>query len=87
MENPKNGQLQLVPFIEHTKPMGYTTVSDAADKITNNTSASGFVGTGYTLVTNTSDSWAEYPYALKPYGGNTYVSNNQGKEYTAKARF
>ena len=79
MENPKNGQLQLVPFIEHTKPMGYTTVSDAADKITNNTSASGFVGTGYTLVTNTSDSWAEYPYALKPYGGNTYVSNNQGK--------
>ena len=81
-ENPKNGQLQLVPFIEHTKPMGYTTVSDAKDKITNNTSASGFVGTGYTLVTNTSDSWAEYPYALKPYGGNTYVSNNQGKSGT-----
>lgn len=79
MENPKNGQLQLVPFIEHTKPMGYTTVSDAADKITNNTSASGFVGTGYTLVTNTTDNWADYPYALKPYGGNTYVSNNQGK--------
>ena len=79
MENPKNGQLQLVPFIEHTKPMGYTTVTDGADKITNNTSVNGFVGTGYTLVTNTTDSWSEYPYALKPYGGNTYVSNNGGK--------
>lgn len=78
-ENPKTGQLQLVPFIEHTKPMGYTTVSDGADKITNNVSAAGFVGTDYTLVTNTTDSWKDYPYALKPYGGNTYVSNNGGK--------
>lgn len=79
MENPLNGQLQLVPFIENTKPMGYTTVTDGADKITNNTSASGFVGTGFTIVTNNEDSWKEYPHALKPYGGNTYLSNHNGK--------
>lgn len=84
MENPKNGQLQLVPFIEHTKPMGYTTVGNSKDRLTNNTSASGFVGTGYIFKEDTESTgvWmADYPYALKPAeGGDNYVSNCNGKD-------
>ena len=84
MENPMNGQLQLVPFIEHTKPMGYTTVGNSKDRLTNNTSASGFVGTGYIFkedTESTGDWMANYPYALKPAeGGDNYVSNCNGKD-------
>lgn len=79
MENPQNGQLQLVPFIEHLKPMGYTTVGNGKDKLTNNASASGFVGTGYTFVENvSSDTYEGYPYALRPLGFDNYVSNCNG---------
>ena len=84
MENQMNGQLQLVPFIEHTKPMGYTTVGNSNDRLTNNTSASGFVGTGYIFkedTESTGDWMADYPYALKPAeGGDNYVSNCNGKD-------
>ena len=80
MENPQNGQLQLVPFIEHLKPMGYTTVGDGNDKLTNNASASGFVGTAYTFVENVSSAYEGYPYALIPLGFDNYVSNCNGKD-------
>ena len=84
MENPMNGQLQLVPFIEYTKPMGYTTVGNSKDRLTNNASASGFVGTGYIFkedTESTGDWMANYPYALKPAeGGDNYVSNCNGKD-------
>ncbi len=80
MENPQNGQLQLVPFIEHLKPMGYTTVANGNDKLTNNASASGFVGTAYTFVTNAEGDWVSYPYALRPYGFDNYVSNCNGTD-------
>ena len=80
MEDPQNGQLKLVPFIEHLKPMGYTTVENGKDKLTNNTAASGFAGSSYTFVTNAEGDWASYPYALRPYGVDNYVSNCNGKD-------
>ena len=80
MEDPQNGQLKLVPFIEHLKPMGYTTVADGKDKLTNNTAASGFAGSSYTFVTNAEGDWASYPYALRPYGVDNYVSNCNGND-------
>ena len=80
MEDPQNGQLKLVPFIEHLKPMGYTTVANGNDKLTNNTAASGFAGSSYTFVTNAEGDWASYPYALRPYGVDNYVSNCNGKD-------
>ena len=80
MEDPQNGQLKLVPFIEHLKPMGYTTVADGKDKLTNNTAASGFAGSIYTFVTNAEGNWASYPYALRPYGVDNYVSNCNGTD-------
>lgn len=80
MEDPQNGQLKLVPFIEHLKPMGYTTVANGNDKLTNNTAAAGFAGSSYTVVTNTEGDWASFPYALRPYGVDNYVSNCNGKD-------
>ena len=80
MEDPQNGQLKLVPFIEHLKPMGYTTVANGKDKLTNNTAASGFAGSIYTFVTNAEGNWASYPYALRPYGVDNYVSNCNGND-------
>ena len=80
MENPQNGHLQLVPYIEHLKPMGYTTVADGNNKLTNNATASGFVGTAYTFVTNAEGDWGSYPYALRPYGFDNYVSNCNGSD-------
>ena len=84
MENPQTGMLQFVPFIENMKPMGYTTVGGGANKLTNNAATSGFVGTDYTLVTETAnaDYGSEYPYALKAYGTDYYVSNHGGSGST-----
>ena len=81
MENPETGHLQFVPFIEHTSPMGYVTVENSSDRITNKIATSGFVGADYKLVTTTNDEYENYPYALKPSCGDnvsTYVSNNGG---------
>ena len=76
MADDKSGLLRMYPYAEKNSAMGYTTVSDGADKITNTATA---VNNIYELVVTTTDGFATYPYALKPYGYNTYVSNHGGR--------
>ena len=74
----KYGYIELVPFINPVS-MGYVTVGDGAKKMTNNHTIQNFVGTEYSFENNVNNSWEGYPYALKPYGYNTYVSNHGGR--------
>ena len=76
MADDKSGLLRMYPYAEKNSAMGYVAVSDGADKITNAATA---VGNVYELVNTTTDGFATYPYALKPYGYNTYVSNHGGR--------
>ena len=76
MADDKSGLLRMYPYAEKNSAMGYTAVSDGADKITNTATA---VNNIYELVVTTTDGFATYPYALKPYGYNTYVSNHGGR--------
>ena len=76
MADDKSGFLRMYPYAEKNSAMGYTAVSDGADKITNTATA---VNNIYELVVTTTDGFANYPYALKPYGYNTYVSNHGGR--------
>lgn len=69
------GFLKLIPYIEPSLPMGYTTVGDGADKLTNISTTSGYVSNLYEYVASGN---TNYPHALKPAGGNTYVSNIYG---------
>ena len=75
MADDKSGLLRMYPYAEKNSAMGYAAVSDGADKITNAATA---VNNVYELVNTTTDGFATYPYALKPYGYNTYVSNHGG---------
>lgn len=72
VEDPNTGALLIYPFIDPTNPLGYTTVGDGPEKLTNVPTTTNYVGHLYTLVESGN---ATYPYALKPYGYNTYVSN------------
>ena len=69
------GYLKLIPYIEPSQPMGYTTVGDDAGKLTNVSTTSGYVSDLYEYVASGN---TNYPHALKPAGGNTYVSNIYG---------
>ena len=71
------GFLKLIPYIEPSLPMGYTTVGDAADKLTNISTTSGYVSNLYEYVPSGN---TDYPHALKPAGGSTYVSNHTGTD-------
>lgn len=70
------GYCRLYPYAETSKPMGYITVGDGEDKLTNVSTTNNYVGDLYELV-STSD--GNFPYALKPAGKSTYVSNYNGK--------
>lgn len=69
------GYLKLIPYIEPSQPMGYTTVGDGAEKLTNVSTTSGYASDLYEYVASGN---TNYPHALKPAGGNTYVSNIYG---------
>ncbi len=75
MEDKNTGLLTMYPFVAHNVAMGYKAAGDAANKLTNVPTEC--VGIRYQLVVKDGD----YPYALKPYGNNTYVSNYGGKGY------
>ncbi len=76
MSDALTGYCRLYPYAETSKPMGYITVGDGADKLTNVSTTNNYVGDLYELVL-TSD--GNFPYALKPAGKSTYVSNYAGK--------
>lgn len=69
------GYLKLIPYIEPSQPMGYTTVGEGAEKLTNVSTTSGYASDLYEYVASGN---TNYPHALKPAGGNTYVSNIYG---------
>lgn len=71
------GFFKLIPYIEPSLPMGYTTVGDGADKLTNISTTSGYVSNLYEYVPSGNN---DYPHALKPAGGSTYVSNHTGTD-------
>ncbi|MDD7524691.1 MAG: discoidin domain-containing protein [Alloprevotella sp.] len=70
------GYCRLYPYAETSKPMGYITVGDGEDKLTNVSTTTNYVGDLYELVSTSDDN---FPYALKPAGKSTYVSNYNGK--------
>ena len=76
MEEPETGMLLVVPFIDESKPLGYVTVQDGDSKLTNNHSQEGFAGYHYELIEYAGVDG--FPYALKPYGASTNVSNHGG---------
>lgn len=69
------GYLKLVPYIEPGQPMGYVTVGDGADKLTNVSTTANYASDLYEYAATRN---ANYPHALKPAGKNTYVSNHGG---------
>ncbi|MDD6774919.1 MAG: discoidin domain-containing protein [Bacteroidales bacterium] len=77
MSDALTGYCRLYPYAETSKPMGYITVGDGEDKLTNVSTTTNYVGDLYELVL-TSD--GNFPYALKPAGKSTYVSNYNGKD-------
>ena len=76
MSDALTGYCRLYPYAETSKPMGYITVGDGENKLTNVSTTTNYVGDLYELV-STSDS--NFPYALKPAGKSTYVSNYNGQ--------
>lgn len=72
------GYLKLVPYIEPGQPMGYVTVGDDPNKLTNVSTTDNYASDLYEYAA-TGD--ANYPHALKPAGKNTYVSNHSGTDY------
>lgn len=70
------GYCRLYPYAETSKPMGYITVGDGEDKLTNVSTTTNYVGDLYELVSTSDDN---FPYALKPAGKSTYVSNYNDK--------
>ena len=76
MSDALTGYCRLYPYAETSKPMGYITVGDGENKLTNVSTTNNYVGDLYELVL-TSD--GNFPYALKPAGKSTYVSNYNGK--------
>lgn len=71
------GFLKLIPYIEPSLPMGYTTVGDGENKLTNISTTPGYVSNLYEYVPSGNN---DYPHALKPAGGSTYVSNHTGTD-------
>lgn len=69
------GYLKLVPYIEPGQPMGYVTVGDGANKLTNVSTTANYASDLYEYAATGN---ANYPHALKPAGKNTYVSNHGG---------
>lgn len=76
MSDALTGYCRLYPYAETSKPMGYITVGDGENKLTNVSTTTNYVGDLYELV-STSD--GNFPYALKPAGKSTYVSNYNGQ--------
>lgn len=72
------GYLKLVPYIEPKQPMGYVTVGDGADKLTNVSTTANYASDLYEYAATGN---ANYPHALKPAGKDTYVSNHSGTDY------
>ena len=77
MSDALTGYCRLYPYAETSKPMGYITVGDGEDKLTNVSTTTNYVGDLYELVSTSDDN---FPYALKPAGKSTYVSNYNGKD-------
>lgn len=75
MADASTGYCRLYPYVEPTKPMGYTTVGDGANKLTNVSTTTNYVGDLYELVSTSNET---FTYALKPAGKSTYVSNYGG---------
>ena len=76
MEDAETGRLMVLPFIDESNPLGYTTVTDGADKLTNVHSTQNFAGYYYEVIEYAGVDG--FPYALKPYGASTNVSNHGG---------
>ena len=76
MEDPATGMLMVVPFMDEANPLGYTTIADGADKLTNVHSTANFAGYYYEVIDYAGIEG--FPYALKPYNANTNVSNHGG---------
>ena len=76
MEDPQNGKLMVVPFMEESKPLGYVTVADGNSKLTNVHSTQNFADYHYELIEYSGVNG--FPYALKPYNASTNVSNHGG---------
>lgn len=76
MEEPTTGMLMVVPFIDESNPLGYITVADQSDKLTNVHSTQNFAGYYYEVIEYAGV--GGFPYALKPYGASTNVSNYGG---------
>ena len=73
VEDKNTGLLTMYPYLGESAAMGYKAEGDDRNKLT--MVASEYAGIRYQLVVKGGD----YPYALKPYGYNTYVSNFGGK--------
>ena len=73
VEDDKTGLLTMHSY--DGAAMGYKAVAAGADKLTN--ASDQIVGLYYQLVVKEGDT--SFPYALKPYGYNNYVSNHGGR--------
>ncbi|MBQ8257246.1 MAG: discoidin domain-containing protein [Bacteroidaceae bacterium] len=72
VEDKNTGLISMYPYGAKEAAMGFKAVDDEKDKLTN--IPANYVGVRYQLIVNDGD----YPYALRPYGYNTYVSNYGG---------
>ena len=79
MEEPSTGKLMIVPFMEENSPLGYVTVQDGADKLTNVHTTGNFAGYYYEVIEY--PGVEGFPYAIKPYKATTNVSNHGGTGY------
>ena len=75
--------LKIYSLADKENSMGYITVEGGNTKLTNNHSATNYVGDTYTLYfsdnTNNSNEWYSKAYfAFRPTTGNTFVSNHGG---------
>lgn len=84
MEN-EDGKLMFIPFVDKENPMGYKTVVNGKDKMTNDNTQRDYVGNTYTLA---HQEYADgYSWAFQPFGTNNYVSNNGGNPGSPKMGF
>lgn len=84
MEN-EDGKLMFIPFVDKENPMGYKTVVNGKDKMTNDNTLSDYVGNTYTLAHQ--EYTDGYSWAFQPFGTDNYVSNNGGNYGTPKMGF
>ena len=74
--------LKIYPYSDKGNPMGYITVTDEKEKLTNDKTVTNYVGDTYTLYFNETKA-ADYnntTFAFRPTVGNTFVSHFGGED-------